>query len=99
MVARWSVLACVVTIFLVVSLAFEIFHQKVPIFKDDIAGVSLVGLVVAGKSSSPNLEIPRARTRCKSTAIASVPSSRKLIMGVYLLNLALSTNLLLLALQ
>ena len=77
-------LARVVKIFLVVSLAFDIFHQTTPNFKDDNAVVSLVGLVVAEMSSSPNLEIPaRARTLCKFNAIASVLSSRKLIMGVY----------------
>ena len=82
----WSVLARVVTIFLVVSLAFDIFHQKAPNFKDYNVVVSLVGLVVAGMLSSPNLEIPRARTRCRSTTIASVLSSRKLIMVVYFVN-------------
>ena len=84
MVKLWSVLARVVTIFLVVSLAFDIFHQTAPNFKDDNAVVSVVGLLVAGMSFSLNLEIPaRARARCKFTAIASVLSSRKLIMCVY----------------
>ena len=79
-----------------VRLAFDIFYLNAPDFKENNAAPSLVGLVVAGESSSPNLAIPRVRNRCKFTVIALVPSSRKLIMGVHLLNLALSTNPLLL---
>ena len=97
MAAPWSVLSRVVTFFLVVSLTFNVFFQNVPKLEVNSASSSLKGLVVAGKLTSPSLVILDVKARSKkSAAIASVPSSHKLIMGVRLMNFVLSANILLL---
>jgi hypothetical protein len=100
MAACWLKLGRVVTIFLVFSLMFNDVYQNTLNLQDNNAGISLEGFVVAGKLSSPSVAIPEVKTRRNSTAIASrplIPASRKLMMGVYVLKIALSTNILLLS--
>ena len=79
---------------------FNDVYQNTLNLQDNNAGISLEGFVVAGKLSSPSVAIPEVKTRRNSTAIASrplIPASRKLMMGVYVLKIALSTNILLLS--
>ena len=71
-------------------------YQNTLNLQDNNAGISLEGFVVAGKLSSPSVAIPEVKTRRNSTAIASrplIPASRKLMMGVHVLKIALLTKI------
>ena len=85
----------VLTILLVYTLMFNVIYQDILNFQVKDIGLRLEGLVVFGKLSCPNVVIPKVKVRRSKSAL-TVPTCRRLMIGVHLLKYALSGNILLL---